>query len=793
MPKATPIIVSFNGGEVSGRIDSRSDISKYYTSCRTLENFIPLVEGAALRMPGTYFVVETKDSTKFSRSVSFHFSTIQAYVLEFGDYYVRFYKDEGQIVLAYAAWLTGQAYTIGLLRTNGGSYYRCLIAHTSGTFATDLAAGKWEAAGGATDLAYEIPTLYAEASLGELKFTQSADVLYIFHPSYPPKKLTRTSHTAWTFSDHVSKTGVEMAITGISKAAEAVVTCTTVPTTLAAGDIVYIKDVVGMVEVNNRYFTAGTVVTGAGGTIVLSGEDSQAYTVYGSGGTAQETIYGTTDNNPSCGTFFEQRLATGGTNNEPQTLHLSATADYEDHTLDPTSDDAAIEITIASDRVDRIYWLMGFEFLVAGSTGGVWRIGATTSGEPITQTNITAKKQVNLGCKNIDPEMVVDSLLWVSRSGRTVSQFVYTLEKDKYVGTDMNRISKHITLGATEVLSGITDMDFQQEPLPILWGVRADGQLLGMTYEIQEEVFAWFRVVTDGLFESIAVISKDDEEDQVWVTVNRTGGRYIEYFKPIEFYSQITDAFFVHSGLTWDGGVAATVTVITNANPCVATLAAGHGLTGGEKLKFKFTGTWLDSHTVTAHSVATNAITIWNEGDTAAIDSTLFETYVYPADQNGTAEVVIKAFVSGLDHLEGESLAILVDGAVHPNTLVDTGTLTLNYYGNKIHLGLPYTSTVEPMKIHAGSQIGTARGKKQKISKLTACFNDTVGGKAGPDKDNLREIPFGTGGQPELFTGDVDLVFPGDWGNSATITIVQDSPLPMCVIGLVPYVDLNEA
>ena len=122
MAKATPLIVSFNGGEVSPKIDARSDITKYQSSCKTLENFIPLVEGGATRMPGSYFVIETKNSTKESRLIPFHFSTVQAYVLEFGNLYIRFYKDEGQIVLAYSAWATGQAYTIGLLRTDGGGW-----------------------------------------------------------------------------------------------------------------------------------------------------------------------------------------------------------------------------------------------------------------------------------------------------------------------------------------------------------------------------------------------------------------------------------------------------------------------------------------------------------------------------------------------------------------------------------------------------------------------------------------------------------------------------------------------
>ena len=96
------------------------------------------------------------------------------------------------------------------------------------------------------------------------------------------------------------------------------------------------------------------------------------------------------------------------------------------------------------------------------------------------------------------------------------------------------------------------------------------------------------------------------------------------------------------------------------------------------------------------------------------------------------------------------------------------------------------------MKIHAGSVLGTARGKKQKISKLTAAFYETYGGKWGPDADTLRPIPFGTGVQPSLVTEDKDESFAGSFGKEATIVIVQDLPLPMTVLAIVPTLELNE-
>ena len=155
--KATPLINNFTAGEVDPRLDARADVAKYYNAGRILENVIILQQGGVMKRPGSYFVAETKHSDKKAKLFDFSFSTVQGYRLEVGDKYIRFYKDQGQIVVAYAAWLTTTGYVVGDLVTQSGSHYRCLVAHTGGVFADDLASLYWEATDGATDLAYEIP------------------------------------------------------------------------------------------------------------------------------------------------------------------------------------------------------------------------------------------------------------------------------------------------------------------------------------------------------------------------------------------------------------------------------------------------------------------------------------------------------------------------------------------------------------------------------------------------------------------------------------------------------------
>jgi len=233
--------------------------------------------------------------------------------------------------------------------------------------------------------------------------------------------------------------------------------------------------------------------------------------------------------------------------------------------------------------------------------------------------------------------------------------------------------------------------------------------------------------------------------------------------------------------------VSSTVTAISLASPCVVTLAAGHGVTTSDKLKFSSTGTWLDEHIVTAHTVNVNDITLYTESDSSAIDSTDFTAYV----SGGAVEEVLKT-VSGISHLEGKTVTALIDGSVSPNKTVASGAITLDRYANKIHVGLPYTSVLEPMNLNVKGRTEDSKTKKQKINRAVVAFYETVGGKIGPDVDDLKTIPFGTGDPPLLFTGEKVVDFEGDFNDNSSIVIVQDQPLPMTVLAISPRLTVND-
>lgn len=194
---------SFSSGEFSPELYSRVDLQKYSTGLKTCKNMIIHPTGGVSNRPGTKFIAEAKYANYNTRLVAFEFSVTQAYIIEFGHGYCRFYMNGGQILKASpAAWVTSTSYHIGDFVTESSKTYYCIVDHSSGTFATDLAANKW-----VEQYCYEIPTDYESADIFKLKFTQSADVLYIVHPDYPPAQLERYDHDHWELVDYEFEEG----------------------------------------------------------------------------------------------------------------------------------------------------------------------------------------------------------------------------------------------------------------------------------------------------------------------------------------------------------------------------------------------------------------------------------------------------------------------------------------------------------------------------------------------------------------------------------------------------------
>ena len=711
--KASPILASFNAGEFSPLVAAQVRFEKYQNAVETAENMIPLVQGGLTRRTGTMFVNEVKSSAVKHRLVPFEYSTEQAYILEFGNQMIRFYKDRGQIqTSSVSAWTTPTAYVVGNLVTNGGTTYYCLVSHTSGTFATDLAAGKWYAQ---TGTIYEIPTDYTEAQLFDLKFTQSADVLYITHPSHPPHKLSRTGHTTWTLTEitfidgpYLSTNTTATTITPSGTTGSVTLTASTsIFASTDVGRLVRIKHSSTWGYARITAYSSGTSVTATVGSAFGATTGSADWRL---------GVWSATTGYPSCVTFFEDRLFFAGAEDYPQRLDGSIVGDYENFAPTATdgtvADDNAIAITLNANDVNAIRWMIDDEKgLLVGTVSGEWMVRPSSLSEAMTPTNIAAKRSTAFGSANLQALRTGKSSIYVQRAGQKARELAYVYEVDGFRSPDMNVLATHVLDG------GVTQFAYQQEPYSVVWFVRTDGQLIGMTYERDQDVIGWHRHILGGSFgsgdavvESVAVIpTPDGDADETWLIVKRTinGGteRYIEYITPKFDDTVTTNAHFVDCALVYDSTPATTI--------------------------------------------------------------------------------------SGLDHLEGQTVSVLADGAVHPDCVVTSGDITLDYAASVVYAGFAYESDIKTLRIEAGASDGTAQGKTKRIHRVTARLYKTLGLKHGPSFSNLDTLPFRTsadtmGNPPDLFTGDKSFNWNGGYETEGQMCFRQDQPLPFTLLGLFP-------
>lgn len=750
MAKASPSFSNFTAGELSPRLDGRTDIQKYFNGCKTLENFVVHPHGGASRRPGTIFVREVKNSAHNVRLIPFEFNVEQAYILEFGDQYFRIHKDGGTVV-------------------------------SSGS-------------------PVEVTTPYLHTELADIKFTQSADVMYIVHPNHAPRKITRTSHTAWTITAVDFQRGPfqDTNLTSTTLTANGrtgTVTITASASTFASTDVGRLvklhhgfakvasfssatsvtaavqETADGRAELAPSYtattlsfhegdpsatglehndriqdsagnfltqgFTTGMKisVSGAGtsnnnesgaiivqitqDTMLLSPSADLTDEAAGSSVTISGDLvadsgfalgaFSATTGYPAAVTFYEQRLVFASTTEQPQTIFFSVGGSFEDFT-DGVGAADALTYTLGSNQVNVIRYLQAGRVLLVGTSGGEFVV-TSSEDAPLSPTNAVVKRQATYGSANIQPVQVANVTLFVQRARRKLRELVFDLNTDSYQAPDMTLLAEHITT------SGIKAMALQQEPDNVVWCVLENGKFVGMTYRREENVIAWHEHLIGGSFgsdsfahvESVASIPGALDEDQTYLIVKRTIGgatkRYIEYFNFFDFGDNILDAYFVDSGLTYSGSAATTI--------------------------------------------------------------------------------------SGLDHLEGQTVRIVANGATHPDKVVSSGAISLDFSATNVHIGLGYSSTLQTMRIDAGGTEGTSQAKTKRIHDVTLRLFRTVGVEVGSSTSELDRIPFRSSADAmdsalALFTGDKEVEFRGGFDTDGFIVVRQSQAMPMTILSIMP-------
>lgn len=308
----------------------------------------------------------------------------------------------------------------------------------------------------------------------------------------------------------------------------------------------------------------GTVTTGTASTPSLSLVDDNVLA-----DTTQSPpedlieLNSTTGDYPSATVYHEQRRWFGGTDLKPQVMWATRTGTDTNLTSSvPARDADGMEVRVASSQYNQIRHLVALSDLIALTAGGEFRI--YSEGAPaITPTSISIKPQGYAGANNVQPVVTMGSVLYVQAQGSRIRELSYSWEANAYKTVDASIMAPHRFNGYT-----ITDLAYARAPESMLWAVRNDGVLLGMTYVPDQQVYGWHAHDTDGAFESVAVVAEGNE-DVLYAVVRRTVGartvRYIERLRTRTLTDQ-DDAFFVDSGLSYAGTPVSTLSGLWHLN-----------------------------------------------------------------------------------------------------------------------------------------------------------------------------------------------------------------------------------
>lgn len=516
-------------GELSPWLYGRVDIAQYDNSCRVLKNFIVRPQGGVIKRPGTKYVASIKtQSDGETRLIPFIYSDSDAYVIEAGNQYFRFYRNNAQIL-------------------SGGS-------------------------------PYEISTPWTSAQLANVKFAQVYDSIYFVHPDVKPRKLTRTSDTSWTMTEVDFNDGpyfdlIDEQWGGRGTNYTMTPSATSGSITMTSSSAIFASTDVGRII---RWRGNSSVAWGWG--IITAYTSSTVVTV-----SVQSPLSATTASTqwrlgsfsdttgwPSCITFFEQRMVLANTRSQQQTIWFSTSADITDFSPDNAEDkdqvdaSTAMTYTIADNKANVIYWIEPSKGLYIGTSGGVWLARSSNQGEALTPSTITINAIIKDSSANVPAVTAGSTLMYPQKFRRKLLEVGYSFEDDAYRAADLAILAEHRTAGY------IDEIEVARNPNYLVWVRMIDGTVSALTYIREQNVIAWTRQEfggTDVEVDSMAVIP-GSAEDELWMIIKRTVNgntvRYVEYLSTTFLDQDVEDACFLDCSVSYSGSATSTITGLSH-------------------------------------------------------------------------------------------------------------------------------------------------------------------------------------------------------------------------------------
>lgn len=713
---------SFTAGELSPSLTVRVDLARYQTGCSVLENMLVHPHGGASKRNGFRFLAKLAGK---ARLMPFIFSPTETYILVWTEKKLAIFTREGAVL-------------------------------------------------NSQKVPYSIATPFSYDDVKKLAFVQSADVIYLVTPNFPPHKLSRFAHDNWKleqvdFSPKVAPpTGLTATLYDVRTSGEIngdgkgkrnwlyVVTVidengeeslASKPCSIEAPEnlrqtcypkLTWTKSPKATEyriyqEKNGKYGYIGSSLTENFDAKNIAPDmldtPPEAQVPFGK------------DNYPSCVCFYQQRLVFAGSKKKPQTLWFSRTGNYESFTKSsPTKADDAMEISIAGNEVSRISWLVSLRTLLVGTGGTEWEVKSTNGA--LTAKDISLVPQSYRGSSSLPALIVGNSVLHINRTHREMRDLLYDFGTDSYSGSDHAVLAGHLLEEHS-----IIDWAYQQSPDSIIWCVRDDGILLGHTFLREHEVFAWHRHSTEGKFLAVCTLPSAFA-DELFCVVERE-------IKGVKNY------FLERMENRYENDV-----LMQEKNP-----------------------------------LSNNTIEITKE-KIKEEQTAITAPYVFYVDAGLSYHGEPIQYVGGLEHLEGKNVAIIANGAVCPMQIVrplqyevkgkiqKIMGIDLGFTAKNIIVGLPFIARLRSMPLEGETQYGSTLGKKKLVQRIGVYFRHTNYAKIGTNFSQMDEVKWRRNekpGDPVQLHTDYAYIYPScGFENQSYACVESDVPLPMTVLALLP-------
>lgn len=842
---AAPIQTNFTAGEISPLLYGRTDISKYFNGVREITNFIVKPQGGAVRRSGTRFVHEVKTSSKKTILIRFEFSVVQAYILEFGDQYIRFYRNEG------------------------------IIESSPGT-------------------PYEISTPYLEADLENLYVTQSADILYIAHPSYAPRKLSRTAHTSWTLSTLSNEDGpyLDENTSVVSLNLETIVDSATLKSTtndFVAGDVnkyveFYYKGNLVLGKILTYVGAKEVTVAIQDNTIIQSSIDPSAEILSVAGeappkvdptavmsyaaaaapapNRIRASVTTWSSQSENCfikvgGVWYKTGAHAAQTETVAVTWGNNYSADVIEIASTPTmlaSFGSTGVLTVSNRTITAVLKASASTF-ASSDVGRQVRLNFLSEQVAATITAYTSATQVSVTLNRMMPFDRKKPDTYLGNAITSIWKFgawytgnypsVVTFHEERLVFANTSLQPQTLWFSVSGDYENFAPTDNQSKVLDdsamtytiasgkinaIVWLASGPVLLVGTAgaesqikpSSLNESLTPTNIQITQQTDKGSLSTCRPERVGSSLLFIQRQGRKLIEMTYEFQIDAHVSEDITVLSEhilrrhgagkfISYQGEPNSILWISTEDGPLIGVtyekkqevIAWHKHVIGGTGVyvesiacipseDLKYTTLWMVVKRTINGSTKRYVEFMEKEFDPETPDD---KDQMFFVDSGLSYDGSPTNTVTGLAHLEGETVQVVADGAVRPDCVVDSGSITFQGQPAEIvHVGLKQGAggaTIRTLPVDAGSDYGTAQGKMKRIEKLVIRFKDTLGISYGENPANLNNLSFRAtndpmGVTPPLFSGDKQILFSGTYTLLPDYYIRQEQPYPATILALMP-------